>query len=60
VLENLELEVLVARLITQDAEFFEEGLENFVQKYDTIFGLWHGTIWKCNGITASSDIMYSV
>ena len=55
-LENLELEVPVARLITQDAEFCEEELKEFVPKYDTVFGLCHGTIWKCNGITA----IYSV
>ena len=59
-LENQELEALVARLITQDAEFCEEGLEKFVPKYDTLIGLWHGTIWKCNGITASLNMIYSV
>jgi hypothetical protein len=53
VLEILQLEVLLARLITQDAEFCEEGLEKFVPKYDTVIGLWHGTMWKCKGITAS-------
>lgn len=59
-LENLELEVLVARLITQDAEFCEEGLEKFVPKYDRVMGLWRGTIWKCNGLTASLNMIYSV
>lgn len=59
-LENLELELLVARLITQDAEFCGDGLEMFVPKYDTVIVLWHGTIWKCNGITASLNMIYSV
>jgi len=60
VLENLELEVLVARLITQDAEFCEVGLEKCVPKCDTVIGLWRWTVWKYNGITASLNMIYFV